>query len=56
MDILDEIIILDFLYALKYYRRNEKKRLPRDILQKRFASGEITKEHYLEHKIILETI
>jgi putative membrane protein len=29
---------------------------PLDILKKRFAAGEITKEQYLEHKKILETV
>ncbi|MEO7044463.1 MAG: SHOCT domain-containing protein [Ferruginibacter sp.] len=29
---------------------------PLDILQKRFASGEITKEQYQEQKKILETV
>jgi putative membrane protein len=29
---------------------------PLDILQKRFASGEISKEEYLEQKKILETV
>ncbi|MEO5593943.1 MAG: SHOCT domain-containing protein [Chitinophagaceae bacterium] len=33
-----------------------KKESPLDILQKRFASGEITKEQYSEHKKILETV
>ena len=33
-----------------------KKDTPLDILQKRFASGEITKEQYEEHKKILETV
>ncbi|MEO8820652.1 MAG: SHOCT domain-containing protein [Ginsengibacter sp.] len=28
---------------------------PLDILQKRFAAGEITKEQYLDHKKLLET-
>ena len=33
-----------------------KKDSPLDILKKRFASGAITKEHYLENKKILETV
>jgi putative membrane protein len=33
-----------------------KKDSPLDILQKRFASGEITKDEYQEHKKILETL
>jgi putative membrane protein len=31
-----------------------KKDAPLDVLQKRFASGEISKEQYLEHKKLLE--
>ena len=34
---------------------SRRKESPLDILQKRFASGEITKEQYLENKNILET-
>ena len=37
-------------------RERRKKDSPLDILKKRFASGEITKEQYLEHKKILETV
>ncbi len=33
-----------------------KKYSPLNILQKRFAAGEITKEQYQEHKKILETV
>ena len=33
-----------------------KKDDPLDILKKRFASGEITKEQYLEDKKLLETV
>lgn len=33
-----------------------KKDSPLDILQKRFASGEITKEEYQEQKKILEAL
>ena len=32
----------------------KKKDSPLDILQKRFASGQITKENYQEHKALLE--
>jgi len=32
-----------------------KKDSPLEILQKRFASGAITKDKYLEHKKLLET-
>jgi putative membrane protein len=41
-------------YSIPGERR--KKDSPLDILKKRFASGEITKEQYLEHKKILETV
>lgn len=34
--------------------RKKEKDSPLDILQKRFASGQITKEQYLEKKTILE--
>jgi putative membrane protein len=47
---LDGIIILDFFYTLEYSRRKKKKNAPLDILKMRFATGEITKEQYLEHK------
>ncbi len=33
-----------------------RKDAPLDILQKRFATGEISKEQYEEHKKILETV
>jgi putative membrane protein len=41
-------------YSIPGTRR--KKDSPLDILKKRFASGEITKEQYEEHKKILETV
>jgi putative membrane protein len=34
--------------------QRRKKNSPLNLLQKRFASGEITKEEYQEHKKILE--
>ncbi len=34
--------------------QKKKKDSPLDILQRRFASGQITKEEYLEQKAILE--
>jgi putative membrane protein len=34
--------------------QRKKKDSPLDILQKRFASGQITKEKYQEHKALLE--
>ena len=41
-------------YSIPGERR--KKDSPVDILKMRFASGEITKEQYEEHKRILETV
>ncbi len=41
-------------YSIPGERR--KKDSPLDILKKRFASGEITKDQYLENKKILETV
>ncbi|WP_317046628.1 SHOCT domain-containing protein [Aequorivita antarctica] len=34
--------------------QRKKKDSPLDILQKRFAAGQITKENYQEHKALLE--
>jgi putative membrane protein len=34
--------------------QRKKKDSPLDILQKRFAEGQITKENYQEHKALLE--
>jgi putative membrane protein len=51
------IILLFWIFALPYNipgQRN-KKDSPLDILQKRFALGEITTEEYQEKKKILET-
>jgi putative membrane protein len=49
-------IMLFWIFALPYDlpgQRN-KKNSPLDILQKRFASGEITHEEYRDKKNILE--
>jgi len=50
------IILLIWIFALPYDIPSQRKRKdsPLDILQKRFASGEITKEEYQEKKKILE--
>ncbi|MDR3705728.1 MAG: SHOCT domain-containing protein [Paludibacteraceae bacterium] len=50
------IIFLVWIFVLPYdipFQR-KKKDSPLDILQKRFASGEITNEEYQEKKRILE--
>lgn len=50
------LILLIWLFATPYNLpgRRVRKDVPIDILKKRFASGEITKEDYLEKKKILE--
>lgn len=50
------IILLVWIFVLPYRISGEKmkKDSPLDILRKRFASGEITKEEYQEKKEILE--
>jgi putative membrane protein len=48
--------LLVWIFAIPYdipFQRN-KKSSPLDILQKRFASGEINKEEYYEKKTIIE--
>jgi putative membrane protein len=50
------LILLFWIFALPYrvpFQRY-KKESPLDILQRRFASGEITNEEYQEKKKILE--
>ena len=50
------LIMLFWIFATPYSipGQRTKKDTPLDILQKRFASGEITKEEYKERKEILE--
>ena len=50
------ICLLIWIFATPYDIPGQRKRndSPLDILKKRFASGEITKEEYLERKKILE--
>jgi len=50
------IFLLFWIFALPYNIPGQrmKKDSPFDILQKRFALGEITNEEYLEKKRILE--
>ena len=49
-------ILMIWVFATPYELpgQRRKKDSPTDILKKRFASGEITKEEYLERKKILE--
>lgn len=50
------IVILVWIFAIPYDipGQRHKKETPLDILKRRFASGEITKEDYQEHKRLLE--
>lgn len=50
------LILIFWIFAIPYRIPGERLRrdTPLDILQKRFASGEITKEEYQERKEILE--
>jgi putative membrane protein len=52
------MILLFWIFATPYDipGQREKRVLPLDILQKRFASGDITKEEYLEQKAILQNV
>ncbi len=49
------IILLFWIFAVPYDIPGQRKRKdsPLDILKNRFASGEITKEEYLERKNLL---
>ncbi len=49
------IFLLIWIFATPWYvpGRKKEKDSPLDILQRRFASGQITKEEYLEQKAIL---
>ena len=51
------LILLVWIFFVPYdipYRKNENEN-PNDILKKRFAKGEISKEEYEESKKILES-
>ncbi|QEM07132.1 SHOCT domain-containing protein [Mucilaginibacter rubeus] len=50
------LILLFWIFATPYDipGQRKKKDSPLDILKKRFASGEITKEEYLEKKEIID--
>lgn len=49
------MVFLFWIFATPYDipGQRTKKESPLDILKKRFASGEITQEEYLDHKSIL---
>ena len=49
------IFLLIWIFATPWYVPGRKKKndSPLDVLQRRFASGQITKEQYLEQKAIL---
>jgi putative membrane protein len=50
------IIMIFWVFVTPYDipGQRRKKDSPLDLLQKRFASGQLTKEQYKEHKAILE--
>ena len=50
------IIVMFWIFATPFNvpGQRKKKDSPLDILQRRFAAGEITKENYQEHKALLE--
>ncbi len=50
-------VFIFWIFATPYdvTGQRKKKDSPLDILQKRFASGQITKEEYQEHRRILES-
>ena len=50
------MIFIFWIFATPYDipGQRKKKNSPLDILQKRFAAGQITKEDYQEHKALLE--
>jgi putative membrane protein len=49
-------LVLFRIFASPYspFRRKTKIESPLEILNRRFASGEITQEQYMDHKTILE--
>lgn len=50
------VVLIFWIFASPYNipGQRKKKDSPLDILKKRFAAGEITKENYQEHKTLLE--
>lgn len=52
------LVFLIIIFAVVYFMRNDKtesKLSPKDILDKRYAAGEIDTEEYLERKKHLES-
>ncbi|MGA9211834.1 SHOCT domain-containing protein [Kaistella sp.] len=51
------IVFIFWIFFTPWYIPGNRRNIdsPLDILKKRFASGEISKEQYLEQKKILET-
>lgn len=51
------VVLLFWIFATPYDipGQRAKKDTPLEILKKRFASGAITKENYLENKKLIET-
>ncbi|CAN5361754.1 hypothetical protein BH09BAC6_BH09BAC6_01040 [soil metagenome] len=51
------VVMIFWIFATPYDIPGQRRRknAPLDLLQKRFASGEITKEQYQDHKKILES-
>ena len=54
VDILDFITRLDIRYSWDIPGQRTNRETPIEILKKRFARGEITKEEYEDRKQILE--
>ena len=50
------LLLWSFLTPWSIPGERRQKDSPLDILQKRFATGEITKDQYLENKKLLETV
>jgi putative membrane protein len=50
------VILIFWIFATPYRIPGQRSRkdTPLDILQKRFAAGQITEENYQEHKALLE--
>jgi uncharacterized membrane protein len=55
VDCMVSLIGLDIHHTIQYSRSKIKKEKPLDILKKRFAKGEISKEEFEESKNILNS-